>query len=630
MFRCAALLSLLIVSVAQAAPPGRPNIVLVIGDDHGWPYFSFMESPQTFATNAGPMPAQELAPTPNLQQLADSGVVFTRGYVTASVCIPSLRTLLSASGLHSVQWQERRARLKELPEQFSFTAFRESAYFRTVPRELARHGYLSWEGGKFWEGTFADAGFTNGLATVPQSRWKFLNPELTGVRFGREGWSTALCGSTGDPQQPCPALDPLRDFLDSVGSSPFFLWVAPTLPHVPFDAPAEYRAPYAQLGLSAGAVGYFGNVRWFDEFLGEFLGELDRRGLRQDTLIIYLSDNGWGVDLQPTVIVGSGRGKATPHDLGVRTPIIVSGPSNLVVPGRYDDLVSSSDIAATILSYVDGARIPPESVGQSLRPRIEGGPPVVHERIVTHEFGDAVLELPWRYIRRLEGGEELYDIEQDPLEFVDVAAANPGIVAGLRQRADEHLAALMQPPPRTEVLGHLVDPLGRPVVGRQLRYGSGRSRLDVVTDSEGWFVVGPVPAGEARLSSRRRGDWLGWPNWPTVTTPFSMTGVWLDLAGASSARDLDVPVGGRIVGRVVDAVSGVPVADAMIRVKSRSPSLKLRNFTDSDGVFYLEGLPANEYRITIKARGYRTLSLRDIAVASVEDVVDLQLQADPR
>jgi len=160
MFRTAALLSLLLVSLAHAAQPGRPNIVLVIGDDHGWPYYSFMDSPQTFATNAGTMSAQELAPTPNLQDLADSGVVFTRGYVTAAICIPSMRSLLSASGLYSVQWEERRARLKDLPEQFSFSTFRESAYFRTLPRELARHGYLSWEGGKFWEGTFADAGFT--------------------------------------------------------------------------------------------------------------------------------------------------------------------------------------------------------------------------------------------------------------------------------------------------------------------------------------------------------------------------------------------------------------------------------------------------------------------------------------
>ena len=628
MFRTAALLSLLLVSLAHAAQPGRPNIVLVIGDDHGWPYYSFMDSPQTFATNAGTMSAQELAPTPNLQDLADSGVVFTRGYVTAAICIPSMRSLLSASGLYSVQWEERRARLKELPEQFSFSVFRESAYFRTLPRELARHGYLSWEGGKFWEGTFADAGFTNGLATVRQSRWKIVSPELTGVWFGREGWSTALCGSTGDPQQPCPALDPLRGFLDSVGSSPFFLWVSPILPHVPFDAPAEYRAPFAQLGMTAAEVGYFGNVRWFDEFLGELVGELDRRGLRQDTLIFYVSDNGWGVDLQPSV--GAGRGKATPYDLGVRVPIIVSGPSNLVVPGRYDDLVLSSDIAATILSYVDGARIPPESVGQSLRPRIEGGPPVAHQRIVTHEFGDAVLEMPWRYVRRLEGGEELYDIEQDPFELVDVAAANPAIVAQLRQRADEHLAQLMQPPPRTEVLGRLVGPFGGPIAGRQLRYGHGGSRIDVVTDREGWFVVGPVPAGDAVLRSHRRGDGLGWPNAPTVTSPFSMTGVWLDAAGVPSSRDLNVPVGGRIVGRVVDAASGMPVADAMIRVKSRSPSLKLRNFTDSDGAFHLEGLPANEYRLTIKARGYRTLLLRDVAVASVDDVVTLQLQADPR
>jgi hypothetical protein len=219
---------LLVSGSSLAAQP--PNIVLIIGDDHGWPYSGFMGDPQI--------------QTPNLDQLAETGTVFTNTHVPAPICKPSLRTLLS--GLNPTQWDAKKRDLELAVGSIPFG--QEVRHYRTLPRELQHVGYKSWEGGKMFErGGFWNAGFTDGLAKPPS----------TGVSFGRKDWDTSQCGPTGDQDIPCPALNPLREFLDEIEDIPFCLWFAPILPHTPFNAPNAYRSIYFHLlpslpdGLSA-------------------------------------------------------------------------------------------------------------------------------------------------------------------------------------------------------------------------------------------------------------------------------------------------------------------------------------------------------------------------------------------
>jgi uncharacterized sulfatase len=428
------LLALLLGVVACGSE--RPNVVLIIGDDFGWPYYGFADSPQTLTTTSGPVPVAAIVQTPNLDALAASGALFRNGYATASVCQPSMTTLLSASGLHPVQWDARRVG-SEPARGDGPTDDAGVPFDRTLPAELQRSGYRSWEGGKMWGGTFRDAGFTHGLAT--QRRPVLFG--MPGSDFGRDRWDPATCGSTGD-DTPCPALDPLRDFLDEVDGEPFFVWFAPMLPHKPYDAPPEYKRPLARLGLARHEVYYLANVRWFDELVGELLRELDARRLRDDTLIVYLSDNGWGLGFQ--TVFGQGRGKGTPYDLGSRTPVMFSWPGRIPA-GDYPDLVLASDVPATILSYARVER-PPGSMGLDLRARLEGGAPAGRTEIIQHHLGDTVLARPWRFIRHADGREELYAIDVDPFEQVDRAAEHPRIVAEYRARAEAHLQALLAAP----------------------------------------------------------------------------------------------------------------------------------------------------------------------------------------
>ena len=618
------LIILTFLPTANGAVPKQPNFVLVIADDHGWPYYSFMQSPLTFETDAGPVPVQDLAPTPNLQTLADEGVVFTRGYSTASICIPAFRTFLSATGIHGVQWVQDTIRLRSHLEPRQWTLGEESGFFRTLPRELARYGYVSWQGGKLWAGTFKDSGFTDGMALVGQ-RIAGGDIDRDGTNFGRKGWDTATCGSTSDGAGLCPALDPLRTFLDGAGSQPFFVWFAPLLPHQPYNAPKEYSEPLRQLGLAYDEVAHFANIRWFDELLGELLQELERRGLRENTLLIYASDNGWGVGLQTWA--GNGRGKGTGYDFGFRTPIIFSGLSE-IAPALRDDLVSTSDISATILSYVEGARIPPDSVGLSLRARLEGGAPVERDRIITHYKGDQVLEPPWRYIRNEDGSEELYAIEDDPLEYNDLSAANPAIVATLRKRAQEAWMRRTERPNHSEIVGRIVDATGNPLPGHRVRYGSGRNGIDVLSDQRGEFLISPVSVLERPLRIRNGQSSTTWAGAPLETTPLSMAGLIFELESVPWLYTLNVPTGGRLFGRVVDAHSGEPVAGARVRLRSNKPKVLIQNISDGQGYFRLEALPVAEYRLYIKASGYRPVSRRDITVPSTDDLLTLQLEVE--
>jgi uncharacterized sulfatase len=149
-------------------------------------------------------------------------------------------------------------------------------------------------------------------------------------------------------------MAPLEAFLDQTHGQPFFLWVAPLLPHVPYDAPPDLARPYAHTGLPPEEERYLANVSWLDAVIGAVVATLERRGLRDDTLIVYLSDNGKEAAVPGA---GSGRGKGTLHELGFRTPLVLSWPERIPAGVVRDDLVSTLDVAPTLLDFAGAAPI---------------------------------------------------------------------------------------------------------------------------------------------------------------------------------------------------------------------------------------------------------------------------------
>lgn len=435
-------------SYGQDGEPDRPpNIVLVIGDDHGFPYFGFTGS--------------DHVRTPNLDRLAQEGAAFLFAYATANHCRPSLQTLIT--GLYPAQYQRLADRyhaeaMRDRPEPAAdsedarrrrYVVFMSQAMrrFATLPRLLAEEGYATFQAGKWWEGSYANGGFAEGMS----SGW---DPE----DWGQPGWFRKFMGGDGLAAGR-ETLKPVFDFIDRRANQPFFLWYAPSLPHTPLDAPAEHYAQYADSDLSESAKQYYANCTWFDAGLGALLDHIAARGLRENTLIVYVNDNGWEqppfeeyADDPILYANGGPKGKLSLHDLAFRTPVVFHWPGRIRPAEFRDDLVSAADIAPTLLDYA-GATLPEELKrlwpGQSLRPVIEGKGRVRREMLVGHAtrrrsendvMGEPadhyyVRTAQWRFI--WDGREEtaraasmqLYDMERDPEASENIAGERPDLAA---------------------------------------------------------------------------------------------------------------------------------------------------------------------------------------------------------
>jgi len=624
-FRSAAVLGIALIvglaGLAEAASPSArpPNVVLILGDDHGWPYSGFMGHP--------------VVRTPNLDELARQGTLFSNGHVTASTCTPSHRSLLS--GLHPLRWAGKKAALEAqlgpLPRRS------EVEYVRTLPRELARAGYRSWQGGKLWEGTFALAGFSAGLTT------RILGPlQIDGGDFGRVGWEGASCGPTGAVDQACPALEPVRGFLDQASDAPFFLWFAPALPHSPFDAPQELRDLYSEDGIAGIQLRYFANLSWLDALVGELLAELDARGLGDDTLVVYLSDNGWTFG----DIFGAGfsRAKASLNELGFRSPILLRWPGHVPEGVVRDDLVSSLDLFPTILDYA-GLDPPSDRRGRSLREALESGAPFGRESVVgfyqlagrPRNTGYFVRTKRWRYIAFQDGSEELYEIERDPFEEHDVAALHPAVVEAQRTRIAAWLDDLGSTPPGWQVAGRLANAAGTGRSGAALRLrgraADGRAiGLSTLTGPDGRFRFDALPAGLYRVRAHGVGPLaMGQGARPLapLSLPLDSTGAWLPLVGPGVGSDL--PEGGAsVVGRL-STTQGAPLAGAKLFVHGRpgGGAVRIELLTDERGRYRAHHLPEGAYRVLARPTEAHHGASRRIVLESGESR-ELDLVVAPR
>lgn len=415
-------------TVAPSPAPDRPNIVLIVGDDHGWPYYGFMGS--------------EVVKTPRLDRLAASGTVFPYAYNTASRCLPSLRSILTGLYPHQFQlragWIRRRLRANGHPVDHPIR------FMATLPRLLEQAGYATYQAGKLWDGVYANSGFGDGMtATEGEAATRFTG-NRAGLALGRKG------------------LAPVFSFLEKNRDRPFFLWFAPQLPHRPYDAPDRLRAPYSETELSRTARDYYANCTWEDEVVGQLLDHLDREQLRENTLIVYVSDNGWEQSPQAreTHAAGGGRGKGSVHELGLRTPLIFAWPGHVPAGRRLDEFVSTVDLLPTLLS-VAGVPVPGQRTGIDLMPAMTEGARLGRTQIVGGQFVDPdprrgppydefrgdtyfVRDRDWYYV--LWGGRlnhpMLFDKNADPEERKNVAHLHPARAAAYRDAVLDWLDAI--------------------------------------------------------------------------------------------------------------------------------------------------------------------------------------------
>lgn len=391
-------------AVAESRPP---NVVMIISDDQAWTDYGFM--------------GHEAIRTPHLDRLAGEGALFTRGYVPGSLCRCSLATLVTGLYPH----QHAITSNDPPPGTDRHAMLRHIEAATTLPSLLAKRGYLSMQTGKWWEGHHRLGGFTHGMTHGDPARGGRHGDE--GLKIGREG------------------LQPIADFLEEAGDRPFFLWYAPFLPHTPHNPPARLLAKYQAPGRSDHVAKYWAMCEWFDETVGELLALLDARGARENTLVLYVTDNGW--IQQPDGPGFAPRSKRSPYDGGLRTPIILHWPGK-IAPRRDDETpILSLDLIPTILRAA-GLEATPDMPGIDLMPLSHGKTPerarifgevFAHDAVDIHRPESSLeyrwcIEGPWKLIlpHQTDEAPALYHLESDPFEERDRAGEEPERAAAMR------------------------------------------------------------------------------------------------------------------------------------------------------------------------------------------------------
>ena len=430
-FSVLAAVSFALVSTGLAAD--SPNVVLILSDDQAWTDYGFMGHPDI--------------QTPHLDALAKESVVFPRGYVPTALCRPSLVTLITGhyASQHGVTGNDPSPKYaqpgSELYNQRRAALIANIDRFDTVPELLGKRGYLSHQSGKWWEGNFTRGGFTHGMTRgFPQPGGRHGDD---GLKIGREG------------------MEPVTSFVDDAvkHDKPFFLWYAPFLPHTPHNPPERILRKYQTKHRPETIAKYYAMCEWFDETCGQLVDHLEKKGVRDNTLIVYVTDNGWIQD--PDSKGYAPRSKQTPYEGGIRTPIMFSWPKRLK-PAMRDDLVSSIDIVPTMLA-AGGSDIPKDLPGLNLLPNLEAGKKIDREAIFGESFAHDIADVEdpeasllfrwciegrWKLLLtydgevnryksthpRTEKRPQLFDLLADPAETKNLAGDNPEIVARLADR----------------------------------------------------------------------------------------------------------------------------------------------------------------------------------------------------
>ena len=447
----------------QSGPGGGerpPNLVFLLADDLGYGELGCY--------------GQTKIRTPAVDALACEGMRFTQAYCGAPVCAPSRCVLVTG---RSSPFAEIRDNREVKPEgQFPL-----SAEVPTIATLLGGAGYVSGAFGKWGLGPVGSTGDPNRKgfdrftgyncqreAHSYYPRWLWVdreqlwldNPEVPG--HGRN--ATAAEGYArfyGNEYAPDLILRAAKGFVRAHHDRPFFLYVPFVQPHLAMQPPqrlvesypkewdtAPYLGERGYVPHPRPRAGYAAMITELDEQVGELLALLDELGLRENTLVIFSSDNGpthdvGGVDTEFFASAGPLRGrKGSVYEGGIRVPFIARWPGQ-VAPGTVTtQVVAFQDVMATAAELA-GAALPTGCDGVSFLPTLRGEPTAQLPRdALRFEFrgygGQKVVRIGdlKAVLRDIEKGNErieVYDLAADPGETRDIAAEQAGFVARARR-----------------------------------------------------------------------------------------------------------------------------------------------------------------------------------------------------
>ena len=401
-------------------------------DDQGWAQVGFHGNPYIR--------------TPTLDRLAAESTEFTQFYVEPK-CAPTRAALLT--GVHGY-------RNGVIDTHLGRTFLYPEAV--TLAELLAAEGYKTGIFGKWHLGDNyplrpTDQGFQEALVHRRGGIGQPAGPP------GNTYWGPVLEHNDESKkyQGYCTKIftDALIEFVEENRDRPFFGYLATNTPHSPFDVDEEYSAPYREMGLPENTARVYGMITEFDENLERLLAKLDELGLAENTIVIFLTDNG---PTQQTYTAGLKGRKASAYDGGTRVPFLIRWSGKFEAGRKIDRIAAHIDVVPTLLEAAGITE--PESGfdGVSLMPLLTGG-------VSSEDWPDRTIYLQnhrgdtprknrnvfarnqrWKIIQPLgkhtdpfpeDAKFELYDMPADPGETNNLAEAYPEIVEEMRRGYEE-------------------------------------------------------------------------------------------------------------------------------------------------------------------------------------------------
>jgi arylsulfatase A-like enzyme len=447
----------------------RPHIVHVLADDLGWMDVGFNGCTDI--------------KTPHLDALAAGGARLTQFYVQP-MCTPTRACLMT--GRYPFRYGLQTAVIP------SVSAYGLDTTEYLLPQCLAEAGYRTaiigkWHLGhadrKYWP---KQRGFDYQYGAMIGELDYFTHDEHGMLDWFRdnepvkeEGYTTTLLGK--DAARIIDAHD---------AAKPLYLYLAFNAPHTPYQAPKEYVDRYPSIAEPTRRT-YAGMIACLDDEIGRVVAALERKGMRENTLILFHSDNGGtrnakfaGVmaDMSKvTIPCDNGpyrEGKGTLYEGATRVCAFANWPGH-IAPGTVDGLIHAVDLYPTLaaLAGASTAKCKPLD-GVDVWGTIAKGKPSPRTEIVynVEPFRGAVRQGNWKLVWRtlLPANVELFDLGQDASESTNVAAWHPEEVARLQQRLDALAKEASQPLFLVDQFKVVMKGLhGEPILPTDEGYGTG-------------------------------------------------------------------------------------------------------------------------------------------------------------
>ncbi|WP_262913969.1 arylsulfatase [Polaribacter sargassicola] len=432
--------------ITSFAQEKSPNIIFIMTDDQGYPVVGAHGHPWI--------------KTPELDKMHDQSIRFDR-FMMGSTCAPSRAGIMT--GVHSI---------KNGVTHTIFERERLNLEATTISEVLKPAGYTSGYFGKWHlgdeepyqpENRGFDETFIHGAGGIGQAYPgscadvpgnTYFDPVFkhNGTFVKAKGYTTDILFKS--------TLGWIQSVKDS--DQPFFAYLSTNAPHSPFVAPPKYQKHFEDLGFEKKTAGFYGMVEHIDDCMGQLFDQLEDWGLMENTIIIFTSDNGMttagcglrghagrpqaqlGIDKNGEPMMSYNAGmkglKSTVHEGGVRVPFFVRW-KGMIKEGRTVNTVASYlDILPTLADFAD-AKLPETNAfeGRSLKPLIFEKNPQWKDRFLFQhvtrwkhkanpdDFKWGKYSVRNQRFRLVQG--VLYDMENDPEQYVDVTAEHPELVA---------------------------------------------------------------------------------------------------------------------------------------------------------------------------------------------------------